>query len=160
LRRLRVTYPNLPIIISTGKQRRSTAELREALDLHRFPCCHLNGNVLYSASGEIIAESGLEITVVKETLQQMQGMRTSTFVYDYTTVYQLYFGEGDTGQWAAMLRRYGEDVVEVLEEDMEAFMGRIEKGEIKVIKMGICQDAETIASMLLPPPDPGGIEHG
>ncbi|KAA8893489.1 hypothetical protein FN846DRAFT_913977 [Sphaerosporella brunnea] len=57
LHHLRQERPTLPIIItSTGKQRRSTAELREALDLHPCPCCRLNGNVIYSPS-----ESGLEI---------------------------------------------------------------------------------------------------
>jgi hydroxymethylpyrimidine pyrophosphatase-like HAD family hydrolase len=147
LLRLRKTHPTLPIIISTGKQHRSTASLREALDLHPFPCCHLNGNVLYNPSGEIIAESGLEIPVIKEALEQMRQQGTSTFVYDYTTVYQLYKAAGDDGKWAAMLRRYGEDVVEVPEEEVGAFVEKIERGEVRVVKMGICQEADTIAGL-------------
>ncbi|KAA8910232.1 HAD-like domain-containing protein [Sphaerosporella brunnea] len=144
LRRIRETYPSLPIIISTGKQYRSTAELREALDLCPFPCCHCNGNVIYSPSGSIISESGLEIPVVLEALEQMRKIGASAFVYDYSTVYQLYKGPGDVGQWAAMLRGYGEIVIEIPEDEVEAFVQKIENEEVKAIKLGLCQDAATI----------------
>jgi hydroxymethylpyrimidine pyrophosphatase-like HAD family hydrolase len=140
LKRIRTAYPSLPIIISTGKHRRSTADLREQLDLSGFPCCHLNGNVIYSPTGEIVAESRLAIDVVKRVFDEMRAVGTSVFVYDYTTVYQVFHGKGDTGQWARILRQFGELVV----EDEDDVMQRIERGELNPIKMAICQDTETI----------------
>ncbi|KAF8540780.1 HAD-like domain-containing protein [Trichophaea hybrida] len=144
LKRIRTAYPSLPIIISTGKQRCSTADLREKLDLSEFPCCHLNGNVIYSPTGEIVVESGLDIGVAKRVYEEMRKVGTSVFVYDYTTVYQAFHGKGDTGQWARILRKFGEDVV----EDQDDVMERIERGELNPIKMGICQDTETIAGSI------------
>ncbi|KAI5819117.1 HAD-like domain-containing protein [Pyronema omphalodes] len=142
IRKIREVYPDLPIIISTGKQHRSTAELREQLDLHKFPCCHLNGNVIYNSKGEVVSESGLDKSIVRRVYDEMKAIGTSVFVYDYTTVYQLYHGEGDSGQWAQILRGYGELVI----EGAEGIMEKIEAGELNPIKMAICQDAVTIAS--------------
>jgi Cof subfamily protein (haloacid dehalogenase superfamily) len=143
IRKIREVYPDLPVIISTGKQYRSTAELREQLDLHKFPCCHLNGNVIYNPKGEVVSESGLDKSIVRRVYYEMKAIGTSVFVYDYTTVYQLYHGEGDSGQWAQILRGYGELVV----EGAEGIMEKIEAGELNPIKMAICQDAVTIACM-------------
>ncbi|KAI5787203.1 HAD-like domain-containing protein [Geopyxis carbonaria] len=153
LTRLRKTHPDLPIIISTGKQRTSTAELRAQLDLEGFYCCHLNGNVIYKPSGEILSESALDIEVVRrvyQTLRERPGV--SFFVYDYTTVYQVLGGENaGEGMWAERLRGYGEDVREMMGpsaervKEGEALMEKVWKGEVKVIKMAICQDEAPLA---------------
>ena len=156
LRRIRSQYPQLPIVISTGKQHRSTAQLREQLDLHAFPCCHLNGNVVYSSSpsgreegeeaaaGRIVCESGLEAGVVGAVLREMAAANTSLFVYDHTTVYQLFRGCGDAGQWAQQLRSYGELVVDDRDDVAEA----VARGDIRPVKMAICQDLDTISGAL------------
>ncbi|KAI5852328.1 HAD-like domain-containing protein [Tricharina praecox] len=157
LRRIRAEFPDLPIIISTGKQHRSTSELRSQLQLEGvFPSCHLNGNVLYDASGTVIAESGLDVEVVLRVIKEMRELGTSTFVYDHATVYQLGYARGEWGvggeegdgeegcQWARILRGYGEDVVCVPPHEVDAALDRIRNGELRVVKMAVCQEPETI----------------
>ena len=162
LRRIRSQHPQLPIVVSTGKQHRSTAQLRELLDLHAFPCCHLNGNVVYSSSpsggeegapeaaaGRILCESGLETDVVGAVLREMADANTTLFVYDHTTVYQLFRGRGDVGQWARLLRSYGELVVDDCDDrdDRDDLVEAVARGDIRAIKMAICQEPETIHGM-------------
>jgi len=154
LRRIRAEHPHLPIVISTGKQHRSTAGLREQLRLDGvFPSCHLNGNVLYDAAGNVVAASGLDVPVVLRVLEEMRATGTSTFVYDHTTVYQLGYapdewGHGESGgggcRWAETLRGYGEDVVCIPPAEVESALGRIARGELTVVKMAICHDASVV----------------
>lgn len=131
LTRLRRTYPELPIVISTGKQYSSTAMLRKQLDLEHFHACHLNGNVIYAPSGKVLAKTSLSPNVVRTVFSKAMEKNASFFVYDHAIVWQLHRGAGDDGIWAQKLRGYGEDVREV----DESVLNRIE-----VIKMAVCQD--------------------
>jgi hydroxymethylpyrimidine pyrophosphatase-like HAD family hydrolase len=142
IRRIREDYPTLPIVISTGKQYTSTAALRTQLDLSSFHACHLNGNVIYNPDGSILQESGLDVNIVNAVYTEMKKRSISLFLYDYGKVYQVLFGlnDGYRGIWAEKLRGYGEMVVECSELESEEMMRRVNKREIKIIKMAICQD--------------------
>lgn len=79
--------------------------------------------------------------MVLEVLAEMRKCGTSVFAYDYDTVHQLFRGLGDDGIWAKKLRGYGELVEDT---EPEAYIERIRAGELKIIKMAICQPEETI----------------
>jgi len=145
LRRLRATHPELPIVLSTGKQRGSTAALRAQLDLHRFPACHLNGNLIYRADGSLLLENYLPPGLVRRVyalLSEEGGDGVGVFCYDHARVFQLVGFEEDG--WAAKLRGYGEDVV-VLSAAAELFLARVDRAEVKVVKMVVCQAEAQIA---------------
>ena len=141
LQRLRRTHPNLPIIISTGKQHRSTAELRELLDLYPFPCCHVNGNVLYTADGTIISETALRWETVRKAYKSVAAHHATFFLYDHSIVYQVSSGLDDTAgdRWATALRGYGEDVRRSTIDELEA-------AGTTIIKVAICQEEAELAT--------------
>lgn len=158
LSRIRKSYPNLPIIISTGKQHPSTAELRRDLNLSCFPSIHLNGNVTYGPAKEgvkVVMESSLEAETVRGVFEHLKrssgGCATKSkafFAYDYDVVWQV-LGEEKDG-WAKVLRGYGEDV-RVIEGDdaREKFIREIENGERTIIKLAVCEDEAPLAGTLI-----------
>lgn len=139
LRRIRDAYPYLPIVVSTGKQYLATASLRAQLDLHPFYACHLNGNVIYNPDGSILSETGLDLPVVLAVYERMRAEGFSLFLYDYDKVYQVLPWKTDveSSLWADKLRGYGEHVVSYSEA--EVVMAKVRSGEIKVVKMAVCE---------------------
>jgi hydroxymethylpyrimidine pyrophosphatase-like HAD family hydrolase len=145
LRRIRATHPELPIVISTGKQYPATASLRLALDLAPFPACHLNGNVVYAPTGAILHETTLALPVVEQVFAACRDAGVSLFLYDRERVYHvLPFKTFTDAQAESLLRAYGEDVVELAEA--EEVMRKVQAGETKVTKMGVCEVEEYIPS--------------
>ena len=131
---LRTHRPDLPIVIATGKQHRSVAEIREPLHLGVFPSSHLNGCVVYRPGGVVANEVGLDIDVLVRLHDLFAKDRAvATFFYDHTTVYEVPGSEGPI--YGEMLRGYGEDVKTVDSN----ILSRIRAGDIKVIKAAICQ---------------------
>lgn len=84
----------------------------------------------------------MDAAVVKEVYAAMRARGTSLFLYDHATVYQVLQGnaDADKGEWARRLRGYGETVVECAGGKGEALMRRVESGEVRVIKMAVCED--------------------
>jgi hydroxymethylpyrimidine pyrophosphatase-like HAD family hydrolase len=143
LRRIRTEYPQLPIILSTGKQWTSTAKQRDDLDLHPFYACHLNGNVIYRPGGEVLYQGGLELPTVLDVYDRMQRDGMSLFLYDNERVYHvLPFKTGEADYWSKKLRGYGERVTELAEA--EEVMRKVRAGEIKVVKMAVCVEENAV----------------
>ncbi|TGZ82124.1 HAD-like protein [Ascodesmis nigricans] len=152
LSRIRTEFPTLPIIISTGKQHPSTAELRRDLNLESFPSIHLNGNVTYAPNGGgVVRESRLTAATVRGVFKELRKDVTedkeqekALFAYDYDVVWQI-LGTEDDG-WARVLRGYGEDVrVLEKEEEREAFVRGVESGERRIFKLAVCEEEAPLA---------------
>jgi Cof subfamily protein (haloacid dehalogenase superfamily) len=159
LRRIRASHPELPIVLSTGKQHANTAGLRAQLDLHRFPSCHLNGNLIYNPDGSLLFENYLPPGLVRrvyallsrEEEEEEGGAGVGVFCYDHERVFQLVGSEEGDG-WAATLRGYGEDVVVLsapgaTSAAAEEFLARVDRAEVKVVKMAVCQVEAQIAGI-------------
>ena len=69
---LRRTIPDLPIVIATGKQASSVAEIRSLLDLSNFPASHLNGCVVYERQDKIHSQIGLDVETVLKITTEME----------------------------------------------------------------------------------------
>lgn len=140
LRRIRSAYPDLPIVVSTGKAWSATTDLRAQLDLHAFPACHLNGNVLYRPDGSIFAESGLDQATALAIFDAMQAAGFSLFIYGHEKTYQVlpWRTDPESAAWADRLRGYGEHVVGL--DQAEEVMRQVRSGELKVVKMAVCED--------------------
>ena len=100
----------------------------------------MNGNVIYNPDGSILSETGLGLPVVLSVYERMRAEGFSLFMYDYDKVYQVLPWKTDveSSLWADKLRGYGENVVGYGEA--EVVMAKVRSGEIKVVKMAVCED--------------------
>jgi hydroxymethylpyrimidine pyrophosphatase-like HAD family hydrolase len=147
LRRIRQEHPHLPIVISTGKQWPSTAPIRDALDLHPFFACHLNGSVIYAPGGEILYRRGLDSATVLSVYDRLKYEGISLFLHDNNRVYQvLPFKTGDNDYWTSKLRVYGQNVLDLTGAD--EIMEKVKSGDISVVKMEICELEDAIPGLI------------
>jgi hydroxymethylpyrimidine pyrophosphatase-like HAD family hydrolase len=143
LRRIRSTHPDVPIVISTGKTIRAAAHLRRDLDLAPFPTCHLNGNLVYASTGEIIHESTLLLPVIEKVYETCRAAALSLCLFDRDRVYHvLPFGTISVEKANRLFRGYGEEIVELQEAD--DVMRRVRDGAINVISMAVCETSECL----------------
>jgi hydroxymethylpyrimidine pyrophosphatase-like HAD family hydrolase len=152
LRRIRDTMPDLPVVISTGKPYPAAAVLRQQLSLDGFNAVHLNGNVLYAPGGSVISQTGLDTSIVLEVYDRLKEAGMSFFVYDTDRPWQvLPFATVGDKTWDQVLRSYGEDCQPL--SRAEEIMPKVRSGEVKVVKMAICEIESylpsTFASQLL-----------
>jgi hydroxymethylpyrimidine pyrophosphatase-like HAD family hydrolase len=144
LRRIRSTYRDLPIVISTGKTYHATAELRLQLDLSPFPASHHNGNLIYAASGEIIHESVVSPVVVDEVYAACRAIGASLFITDRDRAYHVLPVKTFTDEQVARLKRgLGEEVVELARA--EESMRRVRTGDLKVFSMAVVEAPSYLA---------------
>lgn len=92
-------------------------------------------------------DSGLEIDVVNAVYAAMKTRGVSLFLYDYETVHQVLYGasDDDKGIWAKKLRGYGETIFEYTDEESNDIMDKVAKGDIRVIKMAVCQVEDALS---------------
>jgi hydroxymethylpyrimidine pyrophosphatase-like HAD family hydrolase len=150
LRRLRDTFPDLHIILSTGKQYRTTELQRASLDLNVFHACHLNGSVLYAPGGKVLFSAWLEVPVMLSVYESMRERGCTLFLYDYDRVYQVLPDRaGDEGRWARRLRKLGEDLFDYEEAMAQSVLQDVKDGKIKVIKMAVREDETLLPGALM-----------
>lgn len=96
----------------------------------------------------MLSQSGLDLPIVLAVYERMKAEGISLFLYDKERVYHvLPFKTGDEDYWSKKLRAYGEQVSELAEADK--VMAKVQSGQIKVVKMAVCEEESVIPGMLL-----------
>lgn len=138
---IREKYPNFPIVLATGKQRSAVDLIRIPLDLDAFPAAHVNGCVLYN-KGKIVYADHLKPEVVMEVVEATKGNpNIANVVYDEHYVYALTPGREDMKN-VKRLAEIGEKVD--FSMPCEEAIEKVKSGEIKVIKMAVCEDPDKL----------------
>lgn len=139
LRRIRDTYPELPICFATGKQRCATEEIRRRLDLDVFPAAHLNGCIVYRGSGIVEYEVSLSWEMLSEIIDLCKKEDFSLMIYDYDYVHCVHYAKHDPeASYARQLAEYGEWVKNYTAEEIPAVIEQFKSGKNKAIKLGVC----------------------
>ncbi|EPY51414.1 nucleotide-sugar phosphatase [Schizosaccharomyces cryophilus OY26] len=120
---IRQTRPDFPIVLATGKQ-------RSAVDLIRIPL------------GKVVSAEYLEPSVVMEVVEATKhNPNIANVVYDDQNVYILTPGREDLKN-VKRLEEIGEKVVWSM--PFEEAKAKVLSGEIKVIKMAVCEDPDKL----------------
>ncbi|EPX73765.1 nucleotide-sugar phosphatase [Schizosaccharomyces octosporus yFS286] len=138
---IRQTRPDFPIVLATGKQRSAVDLIRIPLGLDAFPAAHVNGCILYN-EGKVVSAEYLKPEVVMEVVDATKhNSNIANVVYDDQKVYILTPGREDMKN-VKRLEEIGEKVDWTLScEDAKA---KVLSGEIKVIKMAVCEDPDKL----------------
>lgn len=146
IRQLRKTRPDLPIIISTGKQLSAVLDVKETLNLTSQPSIHLNGTLIYNSANQIIHSAklplhGLVLPLYNalHLLRQDQPLfpGLSIFFYSHDKVFEIQCPKNPT-DWGSKLRQLGEDVTTFSHSSLpslEEFMLKIHSSSLIVLKM-------------------------
>ncbi|EEB09377.1 nucleotide-sugar phosphatase [Schizosaccharomyces japonicus yFS275] len=138
---IRETRPDFPIVLATGKQRSAVDEIRIPLELDAFPSAHVNGCVLYN-KGKIVYAEHLKPEVVMEVVEATKhNPNIANVVYDESQVYILTPGREDLKN-PKRLAEIGEKVN--FEMPCDEAIAKVKSGEIKVIKMAVCEDPDKL----------------
>jgi len=77
---LRKLRPDLPIVIASGKQYSSCADVREALGLpDHFPAIHAHGALIHGDGGALLDAKRINTGVLLEVVDKMRGRGTFVF---------------------------------------------------------------------------------
>ncbi|EEB05079.1 hypothetical protein SJAG_00074 [Schizosaccharomyces japonicus yFS275] len=148
LKYIRENYPELPIVLATGRQRSSTREISKSLNLDVFPAVHLNGGVLYD-KGEPVYIEQLSTEALFEVYDRIKDMPTvGMVVYDENTVYVMK-EDGPEKPLVKLLAHYGE-VVD-MDTPSQAVRHNVLHNDCKVVKAGLLgtpEDLEKIHEIL------------
>ncbi|KAF8528927.1 HAD-like domain-containing protein [Hysterangium stoloniferum] len=142
--KLRTAYPDLPIVIASGKQYGSCLSIREALNLPlHFPAIHCNGALIHGGpDGASLPR--FSTSLPPETVMHIvNGTHDyGTFVFTADAVVLVSTGQGiHKKDWCEIASRYDKGIVDCSQEPARSrFLQEVVNGEILVPKVTLCSD--------------------
>lgn len=147
LKHIRQVRPELPIVISSGKQFHSCEDIRRDLALDTFPASHAHGSVIYGHDEQILYSNTLPKDVVVKLTQELHSQNRATFLFTQTRCLLVNDEKGGP-DWLSIAGKYDKNV-EDLVASRDTVLREILDGVLDVIKVTVCAEPESVNEYMI-----------
>ncbi|EGG11624.1 uncharacterized protein MELLADRAFT_102458 [Melampsora larici-populina 98AG31] len=134
IQNIRLNYPEIPIIVSTGKHRSACDWFIKELGFEDSPAASCHGAILHGSYGKMISCKTLEPQVAWEIVQVAKSLNRTCFLFTPEDVVLVYEETNPKRDWVSIVRKIEKNLIDGKDE---TFLEKVKLGEIKIIKATI-----------------------
>lgn len=144
IQNLRQNYPEIPIIVTTGKHRSACDWFIKELGFEDSPAASCHGAILHGPFGKVISSQTLDPSTAFEIVQTAKSLNRTCFLFTPEDVVLVHEEIDPKRDWLSIVRKIERNLIDGKDE---SFLQKVKTGQIKVIKVTIPVEESSMTSV-------------